>query len=257
MKNDYSQVPQLVALGIALSIPACSDANVDLQKQITVLKDALEKAKAEKTALEATPREEGTTRPSYSDPEALKQNYEVAGRGLRSALEKQLKGVQVESFTLYNPKLELYPHRSEFSIELKSGEMKFNLDRIPVKCSIEGTWIFPSLEVIVAQIERVKALARVERAGASNSPVKQQPRSAPDPSQTGVRDLSSSIATNKTVSIEWDTHGSAPPTTAQKVGLQPRSVPESKQSRQEEPPATRQGSPNSVMPAQQEIQIKF
>jgi hypothetical protein len=270
MKNSFLSLPLLPALGLALGLTGCSDANVDLQQQIAVLKDELEKAKSEKSKTAAQPPEEKPAKSSAPDQETLKQNYEVAGRALRAALEKELSGVQLESFTLYQPKLEPHPHRSEFSMEFKTGGVKFTLDRIPVKGALDGTWFFPSVDALMAQIERVKAVAQTEQTRALNTVSTPQTRSAPAPApaQSGGRELSSPATANKTVSIEWDSQSSAPAPAAAPAGLQPPRVAPARPPMQEAPAPvprpqepsqspSRPGTPNSVMPAQREVQIKF
>ena len=263
-------------LGMAVFIPGCSDATVDLQQQIAILKEELEKARAEKTAAAMPRQEEKPATPSAPDPETLKQNYETAGRALRAALEKELSGVLLENFTLYQPKLDPHPHRAEFSMEFKAGGTKFTLDRIPVKGSLEGTWFFPSTETVVAQIERVKAAALAQRPVTVTAPISPQNRPIPTPvptgiTQTGVRELASPASANKTVSIEWDSRVGTPApaaTTTEVQAVQPQRVTPARPQVQEDPvrpprsqespqPPARQGAPNAVMPAQREVQIKF
>jgi hypothetical protein len=267
MKNFPRHSLPLFALGIAATLSGCSDATVDLQQQIAVLKAELEKARAEKSAVTDVPLQEKPAKPSAADSETLKQNYETAGRALRAALEKELTGVQLESFTLYQPKLEPHPHKSEFSMEFRSSGTKFNLDRIPVKGSLDGTWFFPSVEAVVTQIERVKAVALAERA--APAPPQPQPRTTLNPAHSAGREPTQPAMANKTVSVEWDTRGSATAPSGTGIGQPPQPQraaparsPMEEPARQPSPlapppPPARQGAPSSVMPAQREVQIKF
>ncbi len=264
MKNFPRHSLPLFALGIAATLSGCSDATVDLQQQIAVLKAELEKARAEKSAVTDVPLQEKPAKPSAADSETLKQNYEAAGRALRAALEKELTGVTLESFTLYQPKLEPHPHKSEFSMEFRSSGTKFNLDRIPVKGSLDGTWFFPSVEAVVTQIERVKAVALAERAAAPPPPAQSRP--APNTAQPVGREPTQPAMANKTVSVEWDSRGVATAPSSAGIGqpqrVAPARPPMEEPARQPSPQApppspARQGAPSSVMPAQREVQIKF
>jgi len=269
MKNCLVHSSPFFALATAAALSGCSDATVDLQQQIAVLKGELEKARAEKGAASTVPLQEKPAKPSAADSETLKQNYEASGRALRAALEKELTGVQLESFTLYQPKLETHPHKSEFSMEFRASGTKFNLDRIPVKGSIDGTWFFPSVEAVVAQIERVKAVALAERAVATSAPPQPQPRLAPATAHSGARESTQPAVANKTVSVEWDSRGggTAPSGAGGGQPPQPQRVTPSRppmddlarQPSPQPPPPTpsRQGAPSSVMPAQREVQVKF
>lgn len=272
MKPRLPDLRHLFVAFVAVVLFGCTDANVDLQQQIAFLKEELERAKAEKISSPPPPPAE---KPATPDPETLKQNYEKSGRALRAALEKELSGVQLESFTLYQPKLEAHPHKSEFSMEFRTAGIKFSLDRIPVRGSVEGNWFFPSVDAIVTQIERVKAAAKAEQTERSQAPnpssTAQQGRTPTGPSQSGARELSSPAAANKTIAIDWDNRAGSPTPpspTAGPPGLQPQRTsplaPSAQEAptrfpRQQEPtqaPAS-QGAPNSVMPAQREVQIKF
>jgi len=250
---------------LALGLGGCSDANVDLQRQITVLKDELEKSKAEKAAAPDPPANEMPAKSAAADAETLRQNYESAGRTLRAALEKKLTEVHLESFTLYQPKLEPQPHKSEFSMEFRASGVKFTLDHIPVRGSMDGTWFFPSVDAVVAQVERVRAVALAERQSSPNAAP--APRSSARPAQAEAREVSSPATANRTVAVEWDSKGTASPAPSGQEPLQQKAAPvravgqqdlQRTPRQQDQPqPSAPASAPSSVMPAQREVQIKF
>ncbi len=260
MKQLKRRLAEIALLGAASGLWGCSDANVDLQRQITVLRDELERVKKEKAAQAPQPEEKKEQKPAAhpgADLQTVKSNYESTGRALRADLEKRLSDTQLESFTLYQPKMDPYPHKSEFSMEFRSGGSRFSLDHIPVKATAEGAWAFPSADSILAQVEKIKSSAAAERPQAS---VSAGARSASRAGQPDPREVSAPAASSKTVVVGWESRGgpaqSQPQNQNSPAGAPVKVVPASSPAGQSAHP-TNSPTPSSVMPAQREVQIKF
>lgn len=261
MKLRNCQIAKCTLSLATAVLSGCSDANVDLQRQITVLRDELERVKKEKSSPAAAPTGKDPERsPSaaVTDAQTLSANYEASARALRAELEKSLSDVRLESFTLYQPKFEPHPYKSEFAMEFRSAGIKFTIDHIPVKASVSGEWIFPSAESVMAQVERLKNTTAAERQAAPSSPTSQMPLRSGQSAQTTV---AAPAAANKTVVVGWDSKPANAQPQGTSVNSEPngmsRPAPTSSASGQQGQPASDSSHPSSMMPVQREVQIKF
>jgi len=237
--------PAALLLG-TLALCGCSDANVDLQRQITVLREELERTRQEAAAhpSPSAPRNDpAPTAQAVADSNTVQSKYEAAGRSLRSDLEQRLSGEQLENFTLYQPQFEPFPFKSEFSMEFRSAGHHFTIDHIPVKASADGAWVFPTVESILTQIEKAKTatLAQKQKEEPIPSPAPAPQRGANRPEAASTKETTAPAAANKTIVVRWEA-GPAP-----KGG-----------SGGTAPGATGTNTaPAQIMPSQRDVQVKF
>jgi uncharacterized small protein (DUF1192 family) len=259
----------LSALAV-LSLAGCSDRTADLQQQITSLQNELDRARAEVEAAQKQlaeapqPTSGGSAKSSGSGDagnsgatsrEAVERNYEDAARVFRTDLEAQLPEVQMGNFTLYRPEVELFPYRSEFSMEVRLRGKPLQIERIPVKAGLDGKWTFPTVTEVGSLIERVKNSPppTFSTASAAPQPGAAPAGGAPAPESRPDTSIAAPAAANQTVVVQW---GDAP------AGRPAASPDAPSPARAGNPaaapaPAAPPAGPTKVMPASRDVQIKF
>lgn len=254
----------LAALAL-LALPGCSDRTADLQQQITSLQNELERAHAEAAAAqkqlaEATPPSSETAGRSGGGTvsrEEIERSYEEAARVFRSGLESQMPEAQLGNFTLYKPQVEEFPHRSEFSMEVRLRGKPVQIDRIPVKAGLDGKWTFPTVAEVGALIERLKSAPPSILNTTSIAPDSSaaSTASASAPAVRTESSIAAPAASNQTVVVQWGDAPASPPAAS------PQAPPPPARSYAPAPPppgAPREpAGPTKVMPASRDVQIKF
>lgn len=248
---------RVVLFGAAALLSGCSDQSADLQRQLVALREEFDRSQAElqnanrelsqlRSQKESAPAAAASTG-GVANREQLDRSYEAAARDLRGEVEKQVTDVKMENFTFFKPQYEEFPHRSEFSMEVRIGDRKVQIDRIPVKTSVDGKWVFPTATEVAARIERAKSTAASAPASTTTRP------------HPAVAVPSGPTPATQTVVIQWDPpsgvsamrepdRGAPPPPSA----LQQPSTPQ-----QPSAPSAQPSTPNAVMPVQRDVQIKF
>ncbi len=236
-------------LALAVLSAACSDRSADFQRQVMSLREELERAHADlrraegeiENARNKTTDAPASSAPAELDRAALESSYEAAARTLREQVQQQLSDAQIEGFTLYRPQFEEFPHRSEFSMEVREGERRLRVDRIPVKATAHGQWVFPSVAEVVARIRQ----AGDTRPAGRGAQVAAEDRGTV---QAGVR---GPLGAEATVVIDWgEANRASPPRSA--ASRAPDAAPPAAPA-----PPDRPAAPAQVMPAQRDVQIKF
>lgn len=268
---------------VALTLGGCSDANVDLQRQVSALTDEIERLKSAKVENGGGKDQDkgkqdnlGSNVKAVADEQTVKANFETMARELKAAVEAGISNARFESITLFQPNYEPHPHRAEFSMEFSSSGIRFSIDHIPVKASVDGVWIFPGVDDVLAQVSRAR-LAAMEPPPSSGTLSTVSNRSAQPgavssgrPSEvTNSGGVGGAFQVDRTVVIEWEvprrSGASAPVVGASSTPNDDRARSSSVESpRSAPPPRNTTPSPSSPepsraapMPFQREVQIKF
>lgn len=248
-----SPLSLLPLLAFAVLPVGCSDRTADLQQQIMALRAEAERARADLQKAEGElerlrghePRAPAT---AEIDRSALESGYEAAARALREQVQQQLTEAQVERFTLFRPQFEEFPHRSEFSMEVRTGGRRLQIDRIPVKATAQGRWVFPSAAEVASRIEQARnapATPTSPNVAEPSSPDRPPEVVAPTPS-------------NETVVLDWgDARGTASSRSGAASGREPPAPRPPPAGGRTPASADRPSTPVQVMPAQRDVLIHF
>lgn len=241
----------LAGAGALLVLAACTDPSADLQRRVTFLQDELDRARAEldaangRLAAAAESAAPGASESETALRDQMKRSYETAAREFRAELQSRLGDAKMD-FELYQPRIESFPHRSEFSVEAQIDGKPIQVKNIPVRAGYDGRWLFPSVSEVAGLIEQAK-----------NAPASAQASTAPEapapPPRSGSRAADPGVAapspSNQTVVIQWGGGADASRPAPRESAPAP--------AERAPAPSPRDATPAPVMPSSRDVFIKF